>query len=147
MRALGLVFTFSVLCGCVTALPAMASYYDGSAAGRYEARGHNWTLVVTQDSIFLRDQVGEGHLEYAGSVLEPRVLETGIRYEGELVREHVVAGLVEQDLLPYVLTITERPCVDEGGRVSPTSVDWAFGLAAHQAAGCGGEIPRAGSKL
>lgn len=106
MRALGLVFTFLVLCGFVRSLPAMTPNDHGSAAGRYEARGLNWTLVVTQDS-----------------------------------------GLVEQDLLPYVLTITERPCVDERGRVSPTSVDWAFGLAAHQAAGCGGEIPRAGSKL
>lgn len=125
----------------------MDPYRYGSAAGRYEARGHNWTLVVTQDAIFLRDQVGEGHLEYAGPVPEPRVLESGIWYEGELVREYVVAGLVEQDVLPYVLTITERPCVDEEGRVSPTSVDWAFGPAAHQAAGCGGEFPRADSKL
>lgn len=143
MRALGPVIGFLVLCGCVAPKPPVDPHHYGSTAGRYEARGHNWSLVITEDSVVLRDRVGEGHMEYVGAIPEAWDLDSGVRYEGELLRVYVVAGLVEEDVLPYVLTIRERPCVDEEGRVFPTSADWDFGPSAYRAVGCGGELPRA----
>ncbi len=142
MPALRPVILFLVLCGCVAPPAKMDRHWYGSSAGRYEARGLRWALVITEDSIFLRDQVGGGHLEYAGPLPQGRVSGLGIRYEGKLLREYVVAGLIEEDVLPYVLTIREQPCVDDEGRIFPTSADWDFGPSAYRTRGCGGELPQ-----
>lgn len=104
----------------------------------YEAQGDGWDLRITADAIRLRERAGRSSSDYFGPLPSPIVEATGVRLEGELLREYVIAGLVEEDTRPYVMNIEERACRDARGRMWPTTITFNFFSDEHSPTGCGG---------
>lgn len=109
----------------------------------YEARGAGWDLRLKGDSVRLRERVGRQTLEYDGPA--PALSPGGgdLRFEGEMLRLYVLAGLVEADRRPYIVEIAERPCRDRQGRLWPTTVRLNF-FSEYRPTGCGGPAPETG---
>ena len=103
----------------------------------YEARGDRWDLRITASSIRLRERVGRGSFDYYGPVPPLVVAADGVRFEGELLRQYVIAGHAEEDSRSYAIEIAERPCRDRQGRLWSTSVSFNF-FSEYNPSGCGG---------
>jgi hypothetical protein len=114
----------------------------GRSAANYEARGDRWDLRITTDTIRLRARAGTLLFAYYGPVPARQSIPGGIRYAGDMVRTDVVAGLVEEDTMHYVVEIADRPCTDEHGRIWPSTVTFDP-ASADRPSGCGGPISRA----
>ena len=138
MKAIG-TYAMLALCGCITGQPNTAS--GTSHKPQYEARGEGWNLIIKEGSIDLREKVGDGVFEYYGALPPMEAIDGGVRYQGQLLREYVVAGFAEEDIRPYSLTILEKRCTDRNGRIWATSVSFDF-QSEYRPTGCGGALPR-----
>jgi hypothetical protein len=127
------------LCGCVGGQPFAVS--PSSDPVRYEARGVGWALTIANRTVKLRERAGSASFDYHGPLPERQAVAGGIRFEGQLLRHYVIAGLAEDDLRPYALTILDKPCADRSGRIWATSVAFDFG-SEYRPTGCGSALPK-----
>jgi hypothetical protein len=133
------------LTGSILAIASLASCASIGGGGRdaatYRARGDHWDLRITAGTIRLRERTGPLRYDYSGELPPRQITAAGIRYEGDMVDLYVVAGLVEEHELHYVLEIADRPCTDRRGRIWPSTV--TFVASDDRPTGCGGAIPPA----
>jgi hypothetical protein len=131
------------LCGAIAPLASCASTESRDRnAINYQARGLHWDLRITSDTVRLRERAGPLLFAYYGPIPPRQSIPGGIRYEGDMVRTEVVAGLVEESTRHYVLEIVDRACTDERGRIRPTTVRFVV-ASEYGPPGCGGPIAQA----
>jgi hypothetical protein len=137
MKHIGLCAVLAV-CGCVS--EGSQTGLVGPQSQRFEARGDGWKLIIDKGMLTLREQVGDGTFEYYDAAPTRQVVNSGVRYEGVLSRHYVVAGLAEEDIRSYSLTILEQHCTDPEGHTWATTVSFDF-RSEYRPTGCGGPLP------
>ena len=127
-----------LLCGCFAQQPGGAPL--AASAPSYQAAGEGWTLTIEAGRMHLRETAGPLRFDYFGELPPRQPIAGGLRFEGEVMRDYVIAGLAEEEMRRYSLTIREQSCIDARGRSWPTSVTWHFSDE-HRPIGCGSRLP------